>query len=408
METKTNRGVDKRFVIYMLVYVAYTSIYISRVNMSVASSPLENLGVFDAAGYGLVGGLFSTIYATGRLVNGAISDKTPPWVMLSVGLGISGLANLLIGFIPPYIGLLFLWSVNAYAQSMLWSSVLSVVAAMYDGASMKRMTSLMVTAVAMGNVISILLNGWLITAFGISFAFLVPGILNIALGGLIILFTRGISPTQSATGGERKEHLSLFGLLKNRDILLMCIPSVFHGVMKENVSVWMVTFAIATFGVDLSTSSYYVLLIPLIGLIGRLAYPMALSAVKEKENTVSLIGFLLCAIASVLLLFPSLGITAAVIALGLVYAASSMINTSITSIYPTSFLNSGNVASVSGLLDFASYLGAGVSGVVYGVVIEYFGYQPMFISWIAISAISLGVILLINRLRAKEARSNAA
>ncbi len=401
MKTTTKRGIDKRFLIYMLVYIAYTSIYVSRVNMSVASSPLLDLGVFDAAGYGLIGGLFSTVYASGRLLNGAISDKTPPWVMLSVGLGISGLANLAIGFIPPYMGILLFWSTNAYAQSMLWSSVLAVVAAMYEGSSMKRMTSLMVTAVATGNIVSIILNGWLITAFGISFAFVVPGILNVVLGGLVALLTRGISPAGGE--GEAKAHMSLFALLRERDILLMCIPSVFHGVMKENVSVWMVTFAIATFGIDLSTSSYYVLLIPVIGLIGRLAYPMALSAAREKENTVSFIGFILCAIASVLLLFPSLGIVAAVIALGLVYAASSMINTSITSIYPTSFLKSGNVASVSGLLDFASYLGAGISGVVYGVVIEHFGYQPMFISWIVISALSILVIAIINRLRAKAA-----
>lgn len=402
MEVKSKRSLDIRFLIYIVVYIAYTSVYVSRVNMSVASSTLEGLGIFDAAGYGLVGGLFSTVYATGRLFNGAISDKTPPWIMLTVGLGISGAANLAIGLLPPYIGILLLWCVNAYAQSMLWSSVLAVVSTIYTGPTMKRMTSLMVTAVATGNVVSIILNGWLITAFGVEFAFLVPGLINIVLGAAVAIMTRGIQPTADKTVAKR--HMSIFSLLKNRDILLMCIPSVFHGVMKENVSQWMVLFSITAFAIDLSESSYYVLLIPVIGLIGRLAYPMVLRAVGEKENRVSLIGFALCAIASVLLLFTSLGIVAAVLALALVYAASSMINTSITSIYPTSYLESGNVASVSGLLDFASYLGAGVSGAIYGVVIYAFGYQPMFISWIVISLISIGVILLIDRLRARAAK----
>ena len=40
-------------------------------------------------------------------------------------------------------------------------------------------------------------------------------------------------------------------------------------------------------------------------------------------------------------------------------------------------------------MDFAAYLGAGISGAVYGVVIKHFGYAPMFASWVVVSVISL-------------------
>ncbi len=66
------------------------------------------------------------------------------------------------------------------------------------------------------------------------------------------------------------------------------------------------------------------------------------------------------------------------------------------SIYPLSYKESGNVSSVSGLLDFASYLGAGISGAIYGVVITYFGYVPMFISWIALSVVSALMLIVIK------------
>jgi ABC-type polysaccharide transport system permease subunit len=36
---------------------------------------------------------------------------------------------------------------------------------------------------------------------------------------------------------------------------------------------------------------------------------------------------------------------------------------------------------------------------IYGVVIEHFGYTPMFISWVVISVISIAIILLVNHLR---------
>lgn len=446
-------------LIYLIVYLAYTSIYISRISLSVAETSLEALGIFDAAGYGVIGGLFSTVYSVGRLVNGTIGDKAPPWLMLTVGLGVGGLSCLLIGFLPPYVGILLLWGVNAYAQSMLWSSVLCVVSSIYRGPRLKRMTSLMVTAVAAGNIISILLSGWIITAFGVRLAFIVPGSLNILLGAVVFFATRRLDgagdesalepdggsasadnlsldkpgrcvsesqigdsaqcsealmeesgegsvgarvesapPTTAATGTK---HFSILELIKNRDLLLMSIPSVLHGVMKENVTVWMVAYIAYAFGTNLGESAWYVMLIPIIGLVGRLSYPALLKLSGGNENSVSLLGFRIAAFASVLLLFRGLGVAVAVILLGLVYAASSVVNTSITSIYPMSYLKTGNVSSVSGILDFASYLGAGLSSALYGVIIKYFGYEPMFISWAVCSIVSLLVIGLINRLRRK-------
>ena len=387
----------KKRLIYLFVYLAYTSIYISRVNLSVAETSLEALSLFDAAGYGLIGGLFSTVYSVGRLVNGRIGDKAPPWLMMTVGLTFAGLSNLCIGLLPPYIGILLLWCTNAYAQSMLWSSVLCVVSSIYEGPRLKRMTSLMVTAVASGNIIAILLGGWLIGAFGVSAAFLVPGALNLVLGAVVLISTRHIRPAESEA--RVKSHVPLLSLLKSRDMLLMCIPSVLHGVMKENVTVWMVVYAAAVYGADLSESAYYVLLIPVIGLIGRLSYPFTLRLAGERENTVAIFGFGLCLLASVMLLFTSFGLAAAVIALGVVYASTSIVNTSITSIYPMRYLASGNVSSVSGLLDFASYLGAGISSAIFGVVIKNYGYRPMFISWIVAAAISLGALMLVNYFR---------
>lgn len=397
----------KKRLIYIIVYLAYTTIYISRVSLSVAETSLEALSIFDAAGYGIIGGLFSTIYSIGRLFNGAIGDKAPPWLMISLGLGVGGISCLLIGLLPPYIGILLLWCVNAYAQSMLWSSVLCICSALFDGAKLKRMTSLMVTAVATGNVLSILLCGWLITSFGVEFAFFVPGALNIILGAAVLLSARGIGERAPDEKTEEKKSASVLSLLTNKDLLLMAIPSVFHGVMKENVTVWMVAYTVFAFGVDLSESALYVLLIPIIGLAGRLVYPVLLRLMRERENSVAILGFGISLAASALLIFREVGLVISVIALGVVYAATSVINTSITSIYPMSFKESGNVSSVSGILDFASYLGAGISSAIYGIVIKSFGYLPMFISWVVISVISTLTLLYINKRRAVLAGAKA-
>ena len=110
-----------------------------------------------------------------------------------------------------------------------------------------------------------------------------------------------------------------------------------------------------------------------------------------------MLGFAVCIVSAMLLCVKGTGALVAVILLSLIYTAVSMINTSILSIYPLSYQATGNVASVSGVMDFATYLGGGVASMIYGIVIAAFGYAPMFVSWAVISVISVLMLVKINR-----------
>lgn len=390
--------IKSKKLIFLIVYLAYTSIYVARINLSMAGPDLLSTGALDEVQLGLLGSVFSTLYACGRLINGGISDKRPPWQMLTAGLIIAGVSNLAISFLPPFIAIFIFWTANAYAQSMLWSSVLCVVSSLYDKQTAKRKTTVMVTSVAVGNIAAIIICSYLITAFGVRFAFIVPGALTVILGALVFLSTKDIKQTEAPA----KKHKSMWQLLKDRHIALMIFPALFHGVMKENISLWMTVFIVDTYNVDLSKSAYYILMIPVIGLIGRTVYTFVYKLCKEKENTVSLIGFVICILCSVLLSVGKTYMIVSVLALSLIYAAVSMINTSMLSILPLHYVKSQNVASVSGIMDFATYLGGGIGSFAYGILIKSLGYTPMFISWAVISVISFIIILKSNIERKKE------
>ena len=146
----------RKNLIFAIVYLAYTAIYIARLNLSVATPSFVDMGVADTAEIGFLGSIFSVIYACGRLINGGLGDRVAPWKMICSGLLIASVSNLLIGFLPPFWGIAMLWATNAFAQSMLWSSVLCVVSSIYDKETAKKKTSVMVTSVAMGNILSII------------------------------------------------------------------------------------------------------------------------------------------------------------------------------------------------------------------------------------------------------------
>ena len=382
----------KTMWIMVLCYLAYTSIYIARLNLSTASPELQK-SVMDSAQIGLLGSVFSIVYACGRLLNGWLSDRVPPYMMITGGLLIVGCANIAIGFFPPFTAILLLWGVNAYAQSMLWSSVLEIVSALYDPETAKRKASYMVTTVATGNVLGIIVSTVLVSRFGVGYAFTVPGIITLFFAVLILLSTREIHPKP-----KMQAHLSMRQILKQKDVRLLLIPTFCHGVIKDNISLWMVLYFVSRFNIDLKASAMFVLFVPLVGFAGRMLHPLCYRLCKENEHSASFVGFVLSALALIPLFLDTVTPLVAAVCLSLVYAAVSIINTSMLSIFPLRYAATGNVSSISGMLDFLTYGGAGVSSVLYGVLIDRMGqsgYAPMYLSWAVISVISMAFLMLV-------------
>lgn len=386
----------KNLIIFAICYLAYTSIYVARLNLSMASSGMMSENILSKSQVGLLGSFFSIIYAAGRLINGGLSDRTPPFKMICTGLLLAGVANICFGFFPPFVGLLILWSLNAWAQSMLWSSILCVISQLHDEATAKKRTSYMVTSVATGNIVGILFNTFLISKFGLKFAFIIPGAITLIMGAAVF-FAIGKMPASKPRETSGKSS-SMLETLKNRELLLTSLPALLHGVMKDNISLWMAVYFIDSFGVDLESSAYFILFIPIVGFVGRTVYPLIYKLCRENEHLVSLVGFVICVISTVPLCLEVTSPIIAMFSLGFIYAAVSIINTSFLSIYPIHFVKEGRVATVSGIMDFVTYLGAGISSVIYG----YIGYLPMFVSWFAVSVIS--IFLMFNIYKMSKAK----
>ena len=379
---------QKRRWIYLIAYFAYTSIYVARVNLTMANPDLVAMSVLTTEQIGMLGGVFSATFACGRLLNGAISDKAPPWAMVSGGLALCSVCNIAIGFFPPFIGIFLLWTANAYAQSMLWGSLISVMSSVYEPSKAKKRTAFLSTSVAVGNILGILLCTWLITRFGVRYAFILPGCLTFALGLAVVLSMRSVRPV-----GGVKKHLSIWQLLQKREVRRVFLPAAIHGVMKENISLWMTVYIIDTYAVDLSSSAYYLMLIPAFGFLGRAVHRVFYQLFRENEHLVSVLGFALTVVCALMLCFGKVSALYGVLCLTVIYMAISMVNTSFLSIYPIRFHAEGNVSSVSGVIDFVTYLGAGGSALVYGYVIKPFGYETMFVSWAVLAAVACVLLI---------------
>lgn len=381
--------------IFIACYLAYSTIYMCRVNLTMASPGMMEAGMLNAAQLGLLGSLFSVFYACGRLYfGGTLSDSTAPYKIVCCGLLLVAVSNLFFSLFPPFMGLLILWCANALSQSMIWSSLIAVLPEIYDERQVARLTPILITSSSFGQIVGILLAAGLIGGLGLHWAFIVPGFLTLLAAGTMLVLIRKV-PAQAE--GKAQKHLALGALLRNRELQSLVLPSAFHGAMKDSISLWMAVFLLNRYGVNIKESAGYVLLIPAAGLIVRFFYRPAYRLCRERELVVAYVCFLLCGAASVVLFFANLPMFAAVVALCVIFAAVSLINVSVIGMFPLRFAASGNTGSVSGIIDFCSYLGTGAFSVLYGSLVDNFGFFPMFLSWLIFSLISFVILFRLER-----------
>ena len=373
--------------VFYLCFIAYTCIYIARLNLSMASPAMREAGILTAAQLGLIGSAFSVVYSCGRLVSGIVGDRLAPKLLICTGLFLTALANMLVGILPPYALMLILWCFNALGQSMLWSALLRTMTDLYGKAQADEKVPILVSSVSVGNILGILFSSQLVSRFGIRAAFLVPGLMTAVMGALALKILPPVAKS------DRKQEFPLVAMLGDKSLRRILLPAMFHGAMKDNISLFMAVFFLDRFGVDLEQSAWYVLLIPTVGLVGRLIYPSCYKALGRREHLLSMIGFALCAGLAVVLCLDIPVPLVAAICLSLIYAFVSMINTSILSMFPLRFAQKGFISSVSGIADFATYLGAAIASAIYGLLIDSGNYFAMFASWVVVSIASIFLLL---------------
>ena len=365
-------------------------VYIVRLNLSAVSTELGIIGINNEE-YGYLGSVFLISFACGRLINGMLGDKIHPRFMLFIGLILAGVSNIGIYFIDRFLPFIVLWGVNGYAQSMLWGSLLSYISFIAPYEKRVTVVSLLVSSVGVGSVVGLGLALLIKDMLSWKLAFLIPGLMAVIIAFFPLIFFNEpvIKPQKKA---KSENHIPILKLLVLPSVYAMLIPAILHGVIKDNISSWAPKYFETI--TDWNTV-IFLIAIPITGMIGRLLYPTIYKLLKFDENRVSIFAGCVCAVSLLPLVFGVKNIVVAAICLSITNAVINIINTSFLSMFPIRFQKTGNVSSVTGMMDFATYMGAGIGSALYGILIKDTDYSIMFYSWIAIAVIISTIVFII-------------
>lgn len=387
---------EKSFwLVFLTAYLAYGSIYVARLNFSVASVLLDSAQVLNKAQIGIIGGVFSFIYAIAKVPNGYIGDRLPGRKVIVSGLLIVGMSNFCIGFLTQFWSIAILWGLNAYGQSMLWGPLLRIFSETYGERKFKKITQFLISSVAVGSILGLLIASECAVAFGVSACFFLPGVIALFMAVLVKLcLPEAAGDAKAVKPNIDRIMKEVWGNHKFREIIF---PTVAHGIIKDNINVWIAVYLIDTFGINVETITGYIFFVPAFAFVGRFLYPVFYRWLKD-EYYVSSMAFGFCIIASVLICMDGISLQGALVCLGAFSALVSVINTHMLSGFPAEFSAGGNLSFVASIMDLLTYGGAGIGSLFFGILIESFGYCSMFKIWGAVSMVSI-VILLYSRKR---------
>ena len=110
-----------RYRIFALTWLAYGGFYLCRKNFSIAMPLLSQDHGFTKDNFAMVLFFYGLFYALGQFFNGFLSDKFGPRLIVGIGLFVSILANIFMGFSAALLVFGLWWVVNGIGQSTGWS-----------------------------------------------------------------------------------------------------------------------------------------------------------------------------------------------------------------------------------------------------------------------------------------------
>lgn len=393
-----NKSVKNAIYIGVLCSVSYLAVYFARNILGTVTPQMIEAGYTESY-IGKVSSVYFICYAIGQLINGAIGDKIKSRYMISIGLFMAGVANLLFSTISykyPDIAIIA-YGFMGFFLSMIYGPMTKTVAENTEPIYATRCSLGYEFSALIGSPLAGIAAVLLIwqTVFLTSSVVLV--IMSIICFVFFLLFEeKGIvkynqyTPQKEKGGGVKV-------LIKHR-IIKFTLISVVTGVVRTTVVFWMPTYISQHLGFSSKSSATIFTIATLaISLTTFISVFLYEKLNKNMDKTI-LIMFTSAAVFFLLIYFVEFSILN-IIFLVLAIMSSNGAATMLWSRYCPSLRDTGMVSSATGFLDFMSYMAAAVSSTIFANAVSAIGWGNLILIWFGLMV--FGIIISLPRIPTK-------
>ena len=394
---KLNRNATNAIKIGTLCSVAYLAVYIAR-NILSAVTPLMTAEGFSKEYIGYVSSLFLVFYACGQLINGFFGDRIKAKYMISFGLLLAGVTNLLFpALIEVPTGALIVYGLTGFFLSMIYGPMTKVVS--------ENTEPLYTTRCSLGYTFASFLGSPAAGIFAVfmswSAVFVTSSAILFLMGAAVFLFftvfeRQGIVkyndyvPKEKNSGDVR--------VLFWYQIVRFSLISILTGIIRTSVVFWLPMYFSDFLGYgETSAAAIYSVATFVLSLTSFITVFVYERFLGHDMNKTVLVMFIVSAVFFLLTYFvylPVLNITFIVLAIMGNGGAATML----WSRYCPSLRDTGLVSSATGFLDFLSYGAAAAANLIFAGAIDSIGWQNLVLVWCGLVVLGVFVALPYSRI----------
>lgn len=389
-----NTKAKNAFMVGGLCTLSYYAVYVAR-NVLGAVTPQMIEDGYTAEYIGATSSVFFVFYAVGQLLNGAIGDKIKARYMMSLGMILAGIANIVFPYMPKHpLSAQLVYGLVGFFLSMIYGPMTKVISENTEPEYAVRCSLGYTFASYFGSPsagVMAALFAWQ-TLFDISsIALFVMGIFCFA--AFLVFEKRGMVKYNQYKTEEEKGGVK--ALIKNR-IIRFTFISIITGVVRTTVVFWMPTYISQHLGFSAEASAGIFTVSTLAISFAAFIAVFVYERLRRNMELTILLSFSTSAIAFLLVYFvkqPICNITFLVIAI----MASNSASTMMWSRYCPSLRETGMVSTATGYLDFVSYLAASVSSTLFANAIAVIGWGNLILIWLALMLAGIAVAVPMNK-----------
>lgn len=426
MKEKDNTSVSKTIAnwqkkMFWLMWITYASFYLCRVNISIAMPKIMEEYGLTKSEMGLILSSLFLLYAIGQFINGQLGDKLNSRKIITLGLLSSAILNVVFGFNT---GILFImviiWGLNGYFQSMGWGPTVKAMANWFPVKTRGRISGLLGTSYIIGGAFSWFLAGTIIKYFNWRYVFWFPSIFCILIAIHWYIRARnapeevGLPTLEEQEKGFENRNIRKDNHIGFRNTLKITLlnPSIWFAgfalfglnIVRYGFMSWAPTFMFEEQGATISLAAYKAIAFPLAGGLGAVfAGWMSDKVFKSRRAPVAFIMLILLAIFSYFFkICPSDNWLLSLIILLFIGFFTFGPHILLVAALPADLGTRKAASSVTGFIDGMGYLGAGLTGVGTGYLVDKFGWDAGFYFWISGAIFAAIMTLFLWNYKKKE------
>ena len=385
-------------------WMAYSFSYIGRLNFSASMADMTSSGVLLKSQAGAVTTGFFICYGCGQFLSGMLGDRINPRYLVFAGLVCSSLINFGIAMGPPLWFMIVLWSLNGFAQSLLWAPICKIVSDRVSSNRRQKACTALATTMAGGTLMAYILSAVLINAFGWKAAFISGSSATLLAAVTWIIVTTKIEHDADKNGveedivavheddGEEVPHeeipTNLWQLLCVSGLTILALVGGVQGVLKDCMSTWVPTFIEDMFNMGSVISILTGAFLPIFGFFGPIVTNKIMMKTRDELSSLFILFVISAGCLAMLALFGRFSIVISIIALAVTYACSLGQNMILIGTLPMYFSKAGKVSTITGTMDAVCYLTTAVVSSVTGVLVDRTGWTIVMAGWFVLSALA--------------------